>query len=354
MTLDNTTPPLPTYELVQQVFSSLKEIVCVLDTEGRFIYINDACFTLWGYTPSELIGRLCFEFILPEDHETSIKATVIGGQEIPAFENRYYRKDRSIAYMSWEGVWDTKNRLIYGTGRDITEKKKQQEEQLRQEEQQQKMITNAVIKATEEERSFVGRELHDNVNQVLTTVKLYTELCLAGHGDQVELLKRSMVLLQESINEIRGLSKRLSAPSLGDIRLKDSIQELVEAINATNRFQIEFDYQLGNLDTSPDMHLAIYRILQEHFTNIIKHAQATQVLIQLFQEAGQLKMIIKDNGIGFEPLQYRKGIGVANMTNRAESINGSLQLYSIPGEGCKLELIVPLSANQTERNELPE
>ena len=453
-------PLYPPHELLQELFDSLNEIVCALDTSGRFVYINNASAVLWGYERDELIGKLCFDFMVPEDREHSIRATVAGGAKIPTFENRYYRKDGSIAYMSWEGVWDTKHQLIYGTGRDITEvkllelieqqhreefkrlldritdgfigldedarvtywnkaaesitlipqqevigkviwdvmvepavseyksyyesakrslhpinvehyskriqrwievstyvsgsglsiffrditeQKKLREQLLHEKEQQQKRITAAVIKATEDERAFVGKELHDNVNQVLTTVKLYTELCLTDFDKKEDLLKRSTQLLQESINEIRGLSKRLSAPSLGNIRLKDSVKELVDAINATNRLQVSYEHNIEEVETTEDVHIAIYRVLQEHFTNIIKHAKATNVSVRITLVDHTLKVIVQDNGQGFDPAKYRKGIGVENMISRTENLGGELQLISAPNQGCTLQLLLPLN-----------
>lgn len=460
--ITSSSPLYPPNELLQELFNSLHEIVCALDTSGRFVYMNNACQVLWGYERAELIGKLCFDFMHPKDREHSIRATVAAGPKIPAFENRYYRKDGSIAYMSWEGVWDTKHQLIYGTGRDITEvrqlelieqehreelehlldritdgfigldeearvtywnkaaenisqipqnevigkviwdvmseplvenykqqyevaklsqhpinqeyfskriqrwidvstyisgtglsiffrditeQKKLREQLLQEKEQQQKRITAAVIKATEDERSFVGKELHDNVNQVLTTVKLYTELCLTDFDKKEELLKRSTQLLQASINEIRGLSKRLSAPSLGNIRLKDSVKELVDAINATNRLQVFYEHNIEDLETPDDVHIAIYRILQEHFTNIIKHAKATNVSVRITLVDHTLKVTVQDNGQGFDATKYRKGIGVENMMSRAETLGGELELISAPNQGCTLQLLLPLNRN---------
>ena len=180
-------------------------------------------------------------------------------------------------------------------------------------------------------------------NQVLTTVKLYQELCLSGIGSSEELITKSIQLLQESINEIRSLSKRLSAPTLGKIKLKDSLNELVDAIAATNRIQIEVDTsQIDNLDVGQDVHLALYRIMQEHLTNILKHASAEQVFITMTLEEGELVLKIMDDGKGFDIRQKRNGIGISNMTTRAESVQGRLVVNSAPGMGCVLMAYIPV------------
>ncbi|RZK09708.1 MAG: sensor histidine kinase, partial [Flavobacterium sp.] len=184
--------------------------------------------------------------------------------------------------------------------------------------------------------------LHDNVNQVLTTVKLYNEICLAGSEKRQELLNKSTRLLQTTISEIRGLSKRLSAPSLGGIQLYESIGELVEAINVTNRLKITYEHNIRDLKVAEDAHIAIYRIIQEHFTNILKHAKATTVSLQLIRNKKELKLTVNDNGIGFDPQLHYKGIGLENMSSRTESLNGQLQIESTPGMGCTIKVTVPI------------
>lgn len=468
--MNNATRKVPSSAILQKLFDSLHEIVCALDAEGRFVYVNQAVFKILGYHPEELIGVSCFDLMVEEDRQASFRATrdAYAGGDIPVYENRYYRKDGSIATMFWEGGWDFGDQLIYSTGkdiseqrrfekleqeyqaelqhtkeqlerlldriadgfmgldedarviywnraaeriadlsaarmvghilwdvlpeptlslakeqykrlkaqnrplsieyfskrinrwievnayvsgsgisvffRDVTERKELQEQLIQQKEQQQKRITAAVIKATEEERAHVGKELHDNVNQVLTTVKLYAELCLTNPANREELLKRSAQLLQVTINEIRGLSKRLSAPALGGIKLKDSVSELIAAIKAASRFDIRFKHNAEELEVTDDVHIAVYRILQEHFTNIIKHANASNVVVRMKVEGVQLKVTVSDDGQGFDVAQKRTGIGIENMISRAEALNGTLRLISAPGQGCTLQLTIPLKS----------
>lgn len=459
---------LPSLALLLKLHDAVDEIICIVDGEGQFIYINQACFKIWGYQPEELVGTKCFNLMVDEDRSRSLDIIrdAHNGEGTHSFENHYYRKDGSIAIMHWEGGWDPTDQLLYCTARDITEQKRLEkveqayQEELRKSKQQlesmldritdgfigldenarvtywnkaaelitqiskqeilgkslwdviqepmrrvylqhyaeakaknapfsfeifserikrwiemntyvsgsglsiyfrditekrklqeqlehekdlqQKRITAAVIKATEDERAQVGKELHDNVNQVLTTVKLYVELCLEDVSKSEAILQKSSRLLQNSINEIRGLSKRLSAPSLGGMRLRDSVGELVDAINATKRLDVHYKNDVEELDLADDVHVAIYRILQEHFTNIIKHSNATTVNVRITVEDQTLKVAVNDNGQGFDPAKVRKGVGVESMMSRAQGLNGALELISAPGKGCTLLLDVPL------------
>jgi signal transduction histidine kinase len=117
--------------------------------------------------------------------------------------------------------------------RDITDRIKLQQKLDLELASKQKDITAAIIETQEKERSQLGLELHDNVNQVLTTIKLYNEMLLDGLGDQKDILTRSIKHLQNCINEIRSISKRLSAPTLGAITLDSSIRELIQSISLT-------------------------------------------------------------------------------------------------------------------------
>ncbi len=209
--------------------------------------------------------------------------------------------------------------------------------------QQHKIITEAVIRAQENERSLIGLELHDNINQVLTTVKLHNEMIRDGMGDQNEILNRSSQYLQNCINEIRGISKRLSGPTLGKIRLEESVSELVDSINVAGKINIDLEISgLEDHSLKQDVHLCIYRILQEQLNNIIKHADATAVLIKLECKSDKIYLLVCDNGNGFDLNNSRKGMGLMNMQTRAENLNGSFTIHAYPGKGCKVEVVLPL------------
>ncbi|HVG12399.1 MAG TPA: sensor histidine kinase, partial [Flavisolibacter sp.] len=208
--------------------------------------------------------------------------------------------------------------------------------------QQHKLVTEAVILAQEMERSLIGLELHDNVNQILTTAKLHNEMVLDGLGDPQVLLSRSCRYLQTCIDEIRSLSKRLSAPTLGKISLQESVTDLLASINLTNKVKIT--HEITGLDSQQikqDLHLGVYRIIQEQLNNVLKHAEATEVLVKLTSEGGHLHLSICDNGKGFNTAGSRAGIGLMNMRTRAENLNGAFAVRSSPGGGCGVEVTMP-------------
>lgn len=205
--------------------------------------------------------------------------------------------------------------------------------------ERQRIITNAVIEAQERERTRMALELHDNVTQMLTTVKLYNEIALDGHVDTKEMLSKSSKYLQDCINEIRFISRQLSTPTLGDITLEESVKELVDSINTTGKVVIHFTVEgVKELSISQDFHLCIYRIVQEQLNNILKYAKASEVFIILQYKDGRLILSIHDDGQGFDTTAKRVGMGLLNIKTRAENYGGTLQIKSEPGKGCQLQI----------------
>lgn len=220
--------------------------------------------------------------------------------------------------------------------------KRQKEARERESKQRHRLITEAVIRAQEGERSQIGLELHDNINQVLTTVKLHNEMLLEGVGDPNLILPRTVKYLQDCINEIRSLSKRLSAPTLGKISLEESINDLLDSVNLTSKVKVA--RHIAGMDGrlfKQELHIGIYRILQEQLNNVLKHAEASEVLVKLEETNGKIRLCVTDNGKGFSPQRGKNGIGLINMQTRAESLNGTFLLNSQPGFGCELEVVFP-------------
>ena len=247
----------------------------------------------------------------------------------------------AIIYLVYQHYRRSKKSLAesLALNEEIRRQKAAREEEAKQ---RHKLVTESVIRAQEAERSLIGLELHDNVNQVLTTVKLYNEMLLEGLGDARQVLPRTITFLQQCINEIRSLSKRLSAPTLGKISLEESVNDLIESINATSKIKISRDLSgLENCSLKQEVHLGMYRILQEQLNNVLKHAEASEVTVQLEQKESNLRLCIIDNGKGFEVKQNKAGIGLMNMQTRAENLNGTFEVASQPGQGCRVEVVVP-------------
>jgi PAS domain S-box-containing protein len=343
------TDKLQTLSLIAE---QTKNLVVLTDREGHITWTNKAFTDVTGYTIQEAIGKKPGALLQgPESDPDTIRFMSRQIREGNAFkvEMLNYTKAKQPYWLeiSCQPIYDQKGALtsFFAIQTDISERKRMEKALIEEEHKRQQMMTAAAITAQEKERTQVSRELHDNVNQILTSVKLYQELILTGIGNRDELATKSSRLLQQVIDEIRNISKRLSAPTLGNIRLKESVNELVDNIAATNRFQISLHTSLiDDLEISEELHLGLYRILQEHLTNITRYADASLVDVSLHLLDEHLILKVVDDGKGFDPLGKSNGIGITNMHSRAKSMHGSLKINSAPGLGCVLIATFPLES----------
>jgi two-component system sensor histidine kinase UhpB len=227
---------------------------------------------------------------------------------------------------------------------DVTERVRLEEELAQQQKLKQQQITEVVLGAQERERFELGQELHDNINQILATSKLYLDVAIEENDPRMELLCKSRKNISMAIEEIRKLSKELITPTLNDLGLIQSIRELIRNIQTVKKMKIRLHISgLDEASLAPEQKITIYRIVQEQLNNILKHAQASSVVIELNKEKRQNDQIVlqvKDDGKGFDPRMRRRGVGLSNILSRAELYNGRVEIDSAPGRGCRLEVIL--------------
>jgi PAS domain S-box-containing protein len=269
-------------------------------------------------------------------------------EELFEVEYRFQRDDGTYSNVYDRGKvlcdeWGKPSRMI-GAAQDITQRKKLEQQLLQTELEKQKMISKAIIETQEWERSEIGKELHDNVNQILTTTKLYLELSLANPELKDELIQKSAKNIMFVINEIRQLSQSLRDPSIGDLGLVDSIKNLIENINVTRKLHVSMATS-DNVEAGLSEHhkLMIFRTIQEALNNAVKHAKATTVLLTLRRDTESLRLKIIDDGVGFDPTLVKKGAGLNNIENRVYLANGVLTIKTAPDKGCKLSIAIPIN-----------
>jgi signal transduction histidine kinase len=234
-------------------------------------------------------------------------------------------------------------KAVLSLGNNITEKV-HLENSLNEERQiRQQQITEAVITGQEKERTELGQELHDNINQILASTKLYLECAMKSEVPRVDLIEESRWLIEKAMVEIRNLSKSLLPPSLGEVGLLQALSELAGNIKQVNELSISIDWQdLDENELSNKLKLAIFRIVQEQLNNVIKHAAAGNVVISVKKIQDNIQVSVKDDGCGFDTSVKRNGVGLRNITSRAEVNNGLAIIDSKPGEGCELIVNLPV------------
>lgn len=225
---------------------------------------------------------------------------------------------------------------------DITELKRLEKERLKTKIEEQRNITRAMLEGQEKERNQIGRDLHDNIVQLMAATKMKLGIFLSQHSDGAPILNQSMDHLQEALTETRNLSHQMVTPRFASGTFTAELKRLLSDYSNDTRTA---DLHISNIDESVipvRVKETLYRVAQEQLNNIDKYAQATEVSLELKIQGGNIYMTISDNGVGFDTAQQRKGIGLTNIYNRAESYSGHAVITSQPGNGCKLYIEIPL------------
>lgn len=207
-------------------------------------------------------------------------------------------------------------------------------------EAERKKITRAILIAGEKERNRLSRELHDNINQLLATAKLYLGTAARDNPVFKEKIKYPLELIDQSMEELRSLSHRMGSP-LKDIDLRSMIETLLVKIGQSSPIETHLQFSLPSLVLEDDLKLNIFRIVQEQTHNILKYARARNIDIFLTEKNGILNIIIKDDGEGFDINVKRSGIGISNIQHRVTSFNGEMEIISSPGKGCSIIIKIP-------------
>lgn len=320
---------------------------------GTFYRNNEGLKKVYGIEDEKSIQNVYswMERIHPGDHMKVQRVIndILHATDEDTFdvEYRFKRDDGEYAFIYDRGVIvrnkDGKPLRMIGAAQNVTDRKKLEQELLQQELDKQKFISQATIDTQEQERREIGKELHDNVNQVLTTTKLYLDLSISSPELKDELIGKSSKNIIYVINEIRQLSRSLMDPSIGDLGLLDSINDLVENINITRKLHVSVSAP-ADLERylEESQKLMIFRVIQEAMNNTLKYAQATSVQLNIKSSGGNLELLIIDDGKGFELATVKKGAGLKNIQNRVYLTGGTLLIESAVGKGCKISINLPI------------
>lgn len=221
---------------------------------------------------------------------------------------------------------------------------------LRMQTQRLKRLSNRLIDIQESERRRLARDLHDDTGQALTALKMSLEMTrneLSGVTDHTaERLNDAVALADDTLEKLRAISHNLRPPTLDTVGLNSALERLCKSF--TQRTQMPVSYVgMDTAEISNPIDICLYRILQEGLTNCAKHGQASHVEVSLKRNGEVVQLSIQDNGQGFDLAdtlsdQNETGIGLIDMQERLESLNGRMNVYSKPGAGARLVATIPL------------
>ena len=202
--------------------------------------------------------------------------------------------------------------------------------------------TAALLEGQENERKRITQELHDGVGQLLTAIRLRIHVMQFDTALRKELVD----LINETIGEVKRISYNVMPGSLVDFGLEAALKGLCDNTSRYSRLKFDFRYiRESDHALSFDVTVAVFRIVQEGINNILKHASATHVDLNILDKEDEIYVLLKDNGKGFNPASpNHTGLGLRSMTERAKLLGGNVDIHSEPDEGTTVEARIPLAA----------
>lgn len=334
------------------IFEAAPIAIWIIDHD-QIIFANRACATLFEVAdPQALVGRSIYTLLGPDSHERVRDAVVqalASEKPIIAGKERIARADGSVreVEIAAAALPDHGHTVLQMAITDVTaitlesRDLKTSREQLRQ-------LSASLVDAREEERRRIARELHDELGQRLTALHMELSSLQASALEPAakERIASMLGMVDETMASVRRIATELRPLMLDDLGLVSAIEWLSESW--ARRMGIEVSLDIGQDDppVSCTACIALYRMVQEALTNIARHAQATRVRIRMRQQAGELVLTVRDNGIGFsEQSMLREGShGLVGIRERAYMLGGHLEIGNASKGGGRIQVRLPLIA----------
>jgi PAS domain S-box-containing protein len=339
-------------ERYRELFENAKDAIYVHDLSGRYVSVNRAAEKLSGYTREEILGKHYSNFVSPR-HLKDARANLCQKLDLEnetVYEVLMVTKDRQSIPV------EISSRLIYengvavgvqGIARDVTDRKRAQEAL--------KTYSRGVIEAQESERQHIARELHDEIGQVLTAVKINLQSIqrLSPSAAWMPPLDESIDIVDEALGRVRELSIELRPALLDDLGLSAALRWYVD--RCAQRTGIVAEIRNGFEDEGRlprDLETACFRIAQEALTNVVRHAKAAHVAIQLDRSREKVLLTITDDGVGFDVQGALRSpsaaaaLGLRGMEERVTALRGKIEIESVLQKGTCVRATLPLQRKQ--------
>lgn len=330
-------------ELKDRAIESSISGIGITDLEGVLVYVNDSLVRMWGFDHrDEILGRYLPEFWEGDRVAQTVRELLTEG--CSEGEDTGKRKDGSLFPVEYSAciLEDGQGNplYMYGSFVDISDRKKASEALLE--------LSGRLINAQEQERSRIARELHDDLSQHLALLAM--ELETLGQNpprSELRLAKKTAELsaqVKQLSSSIHQMSYQLHPSSLERLGLEVAIRRLCREMSEQKGIRLNFESRDIPDSIPDDTVLCLYRVAQEALRNVVTHSQAESADVVLSAGPEGLRIVVSDNGIGYDLSQSTEqtGLGVISMRERLRAIGGRLSIESAPGEGARVEAVVPL------------
>ncbi|MFM6924259.1 MAG: PAS domain S-box protein [Ferruginibacter sp.] len=316
----------------------------------NFIDVNESAIKQYGYTREEFLKMSTKELRPSEDVADFLKEVEkMKSDEINRRAWRHKKKDGTIIYVetySHQIVYEGK-RVWLGLSHDVTDKN-MAEERLQKSYQDIRQLASNLQNIREEERTSIAREIHDELGQQLTGLKMdiywLSRKINTSDNEIAAKLKESIELINATVASVRKIATDLRPSILDDLGLIAALEWQGEEFEKRSGTHVEFSNEAGEFVLKPESVTAIFRIYQELLTNVARHANATFVKVRLMKTGDNLFFSLTDNGTGFDPdtISKKKTLGLLGIKERTLLLGGTYEFKSKPGEGSETIISIPL------------
>jgi PAS domain S-box-containing protein len=339
-----------------------QDSVFVIDMEGRVQFWSRGAEAMLGYTKAEAAGKiahelLCTEFPQPFDEIRAILLRV-GHWEGDLIKTAHDGR-RVVVAGRWALQWGKRGQSprVLVVNSDITERKRGEELLVLQTEQL-RALAGRLESVREEDRKRVARDLHDQIGQILTAIKMdmswMSRHLPESEGAVLARIRESLQSVDDGVKVVRTICSRLRPGILDDLGLAAAIEWQASEFEFRNEVRCQVSVPPVDLHLDGDRATATFRIFQECLTNVIRHAQAKLVRVALSQEDESIVLVVADDGIGFREFELSNtlgSLGLLGMKERAQACGGNVQISSSPGNGTTVTVRVPVDTPRVERKE---
>ncbi|HVZ56269.1 MAG TPA: PAS domain S-box protein [Chitinophagaceae bacterium] len=327
-------------------FEKTPVLVCIANREGYFRKINPAVAEKFGYTEAELLSRPIFSLLHPDDLEKTSRERekLLRGRPLLNFENRYITRDGRVIWLEWTSIYMPAQDVVFAIAMDVSERKTLEKDILEKYHRFRSLATHFKNRI-EKDRKFLAVELHEELAQLAAAVKLDLDGVLEEMSGIPALVRRrlehAVAVSDLLVRTIRRISFSISPQVLEESGLEEALRWYCNEFALLTGIPCRFSADYQEPDLSQEVRLDLFRICQEALTNVMYHARASQVEIQLLSRDNEVELCIQDDGVGFDPLARPASSGLMHIRERVASSSGQLSLQSAPGQGTQLRVRIP-------------
>jgi len=349
-------------KLLRAMSSAMGDGILVLDPENRLIFMNPEAERLLGWREHELAHCDLHDTIhshhengAPHSREACpiLNVSQTGGV-YRSYDDVFVHKNGQLIAVSYVVTPIMEQGEIVATVtvfQDITARK-QMENELRESRRQLRALSVFLQTVREEERKRIARELHDELGQALTALKIDLDWLEARHVAQdakVAGKLRSMgQVLGTTVESVRRIAEDLRPGMLDDLGLAAAIEWQVEQFQERSGIRCELSMNRDEFELDDRVATSVFRIIQEALTNVARHAAADAVSITVEESDGEIRLEVRDNGKGFQPAPKKRSYGLLGIRERVNMLGGEVEIQSKAGHGTRVRATIPLKTVEIE------